>query len=315
MSIFNDKLAQVDAKKRQKDRDSLLAAAQRNVAARMHGLDEKVFAETGKVSPAMASEWETKARARAEAESSARMANHGKVNIGGGKYMDQSEVEAIAAARVQPTLDEITEKAEVQRAKDEQLRQEAEERRRIAEEKAQNERERSNKTKDEWRRFKDEEKREQRAKKDGEKAKKAEEKRLRDEEKRKSKTLPVSEKPGAEVKDPEDETTKSSFTPLDPIPKLEPISADDATTTGPSIVPLSPEDAETTTTKIEPLLIEDAENTELKTLSNKVEIAQRVFSAPVIDDSDTRTLPPLSSEEPRTDTAVDDSTKPAAEPA
>lgn len=156
MSIFNDKLAQVDAKKRQKDRESLLAAAQRNVAARMHGLDEKVFAETGKVSPAMASEWETKARARAEADSSARMANHGKVNIGGGKYMDQSEVEAIAAARVQPTLDEITEKAEAQRAKDEQLRQEAEERRRIAEEKAQYERERSNKTKDEWRRFKGE---------------------------------------------------------------------------------------------------------------------------------------------------------------
>ena len=156
MSIFNDKLAQVDAKKRQKDRDSLLVAAQRNVAARMHGLDEKVFADTGKVSPAMASEWEAKAKARAEADSSARMVNHGKVNIGGGRYMDQSEVDAIAAARVQPTLDEITEKAEAQRAKDEQLRQEVEERRRIAEEKAHNEKERNNRTKDDWRRFKGE---------------------------------------------------------------------------------------------------------------------------------------------------------------
>ena len=162
----------------------------------------------------------------------------------------------------------------------------------------------------------DEEKREQRAKKDEEKAKKAEEKRLRDEEKRKSKTLPVSEKLGAEVKDTEDETAKSSFTPLDPIPKLEPITADNATTTttGPLIVPSSPEDVETTTTKIEPILIEDAENTELKTLSNKVEIAKRVFSAPVINDSDTRTLPPLGSEELQTDAVGDKPTEPSAKP-
>ena len=154
MSVFNDKLAEIDSKKRQKDRDSLMAAAQRNVLARMHGMDEKVFAETGKASPAMMSEWEAKARARAEADSSARMVNHGKVNIGGGKYLDQSEVDAIAAARVQPTLDEITEKAKAHRARDEELRQEEEERKRFAAEKAQNEKERNNKSKEEWKRFK-----------------------------------------------------------------------------------------------------------------------------------------------------------------
>ena len=154
MSLFNDKVAQVDAKKRQKDRDSLLAAAQRNVAARMSGMDQKVFDETGKASPAMMSEWEAQAKARAEAESDARMANHGKVNIGGGRYMDQSEVEAIAAARVQPTLDDITEKADAQRERDEKARQDAEEQKQIAEERAQIEKERSNRTKEEWKRFK-----------------------------------------------------------------------------------------------------------------------------------------------------------------
>lgn len=154
MSIFNDKLAQVDAKKRQKDRDSLMAAAQRNVTNRMTGIDEKVFADTGKVSPAMMADWEAKARVKAEADSSARIMNHGKINVGGGMMMDQSEVDAIARARVQPTLDEISEKAEAHRARDEELRQAAEERKRLAEEQTKLEKERDTKTKGEWRRFK-----------------------------------------------------------------------------------------------------------------------------------------------------------------
>ncbi len=154
MSLFTDKLAQVDAKKRQKDRDSLLAAAQRNVRASMHGMDEKVFNETGKVSPAMMEDWEEKAKAKAKAESSARMVNHGKVNIGGGRYMDQSEIDAIAAARVQPTLDEVTATAEKHRARDEELRQQQLERDRLAAEKTQDQKERDAKTKEDWRRFK-----------------------------------------------------------------------------------------------------------------------------------------------------------------
>lgn len=158
----------------------------------------------------------------------------------------------------------------------------------------------------------EEEKREQRVKKDEERAKKAEEKRLRDGEKRKSKVPPVSDKAEVEA-DPADELTKSSFTPLEPIPKLEPISTDDATPAGPSTVPFPVEDVETTKPKIEPMSVEDAEKTELKTLSNKVEIAQRVFSAPVIDESDTITSPPISSEEIRIDTVVDESAEPAPE--
>ena len=154
MSLFTDKLAQVDNKKREKDRSSLLAAAQRNVRASMTAQDERVFNETGKVSPAMMAEWEAKAKAKAEAESSTRMVNHGKVNIGGGRYMDQSEIDAIAAAKVQPTLDEVTETAEKHRARDEELRQQQLERERIAAEKAEDQRIRDQQTKEEWKRFK-----------------------------------------------------------------------------------------------------------------------------------------------------------------
>lgn len=245
MTLFSDQLAQVDAKKRQTDRDMLMAIAQRNVTTRMHGLDEKVFADTGKASPALQTEWEAKANVRAQADSQARMVNYGKVNLGGGKYLDQSEIDAIAAARVQPTLDEITAKAEKQRARDEQIRLEQAERRRVAEEKTQAERDREMQTKEDWRRFKgtllathqldtfytddhvEEEKREERERKEEERARRAEEKRLRDESRRKPRSPMVISKPIAVA--PVEETVVNSKAPaLDPIPRLEPISTESA---------------------------------------------------------------------------------------
>lgn len=153
MSLYNSKVAQVDATKRQKDREALMAVAQRNVKASMHGIDEKVYSETGKVSPAMLQSWEDQAHARAEADSKARLAKHGMINIGGGKYLDQSEIDAIAAQKVQPTLDEITEKVQKQKARDEQLRQEEQERNKNAALRAQDDRERNLRTKDDWKRF------------------------------------------------------------------------------------------------------------------------------------------------------------------
>lgn len=153
MSLFNSKIAQVDATKRQKDREALMAVAQRNVRASMHGIDEKVYSETGKVSPAMLQNWEDQAHARAEADSKARLAKHGMINIGGGKYLDQSEIDAIAAQKVQPTLDEITEKVQKQKARDEQLRQEEQERNKNAALRAQDDRERNLRTKEDWKRF------------------------------------------------------------------------------------------------------------------------------------------------------------------
>ncbi|KIW30081.1 uncharacterized protein PV07_05857 [Cladophialophora immunda] len=126
MSLFQGKLAEVDSKKRQADRDALLAVAHKNVTARMNAMDEKVFSETGKTTPQQRELWERQARERAQRESDDRLLHVGKVHIGGGKYLEQSEIEAIAKARLQPTLDEITEKAEQQRARDEELRLEQE---------------------------------------------------------------------------------------------------------------------------------------------------------------------------------------------
>lgn len=118
MSLFQGKLAEVDNKKRQADRDAVLAAAHKNVTARMNAMDEKVFSETGKTSPHQRELWERQARERAQRDSDTRMINVGKVHIGGGKYLEQEEIDAIARARLQPTLDEISRKAEEQRAKD-----------------------------------------------------------------------------------------------------------------------------------------------------------------------------------------------------
>ena len=133
-SIFSKKAREEDGGKRQKDREALLAAAQRNVRASLHSLDEQVFSETGKMAPSLAEDWRAKAQVKAEADSQARMVNHGRVNIGGGKYIDRSDVEAVAARNVQPVLDEINNKAELHHAKQEEMRQEREQARRFAEE-------------------------------------------------------------------------------------------------------------------------------------------------------------------------------------
>lgn len=129
MEQLNKQLADVDAKKRENDRKLLLAAAQRKVQAQMQGLDKKIYDETGKMSSTMVDEWDEKARQRAVANSEARMENHGRIHIGNGKWMDQGDIDAIAQARIQPTLDEITEKTEKRLAEDEKRRAEEEERR------------------------------------------------------------------------------------------------------------------------------------------------------------------------------------------
>jgi hypothetical protein len=130
MDQFNKQLADVDAKKRESDRKGLLAAAERKVHAQMQGLDKKIFDETGKMSSSMMEDWDEKARQRALANSEARLEHHGRVNIGNGKWMDQGEIDAIAQARIQPTLDEITEKTSRRRAEEEERRLDLEEQKR-----------------------------------------------------------------------------------------------------------------------------------------------------------------------------------------
>jgi hypothetical protein len=122
MSMFSSNVSQMDTKKRQQDREALIAAAQRNVTKSLHGMDEKVFAETGKIGPSLLSEWEVKAHAAAQAKSESRMENYGKVNIGGGKFVNQSAIDLIAHKNVQPVLDEINEKAEQERVRQAEIK-------------------------------------------------------------------------------------------------------------------------------------------------------------------------------------------------
>ncbi|KAL5401738.1 hypothetical protein PMIN03_011248 [Paraphaeosphaeria minitans] len=204
MTQLNKGIAQVDEKKREQDRNYLIQAAQRKVALQMAGIDKQVYDKTGKFSPSMVEEWDAKARARAAANSEARMENHGKVHIGHGKYMDQSEIDVIAQARMQPTLDEINEKTEKRLAEEEERKLE------LAEEKRQQqiEQERATDIKTEEKNSKAEEKRALKAKaaeekaaakqeKAAEKEKKAEEKRLVKEQKRKSREAPAEHVPVA----------------------------------------------------------------------------------------------------------------------
>ncbi|KAI4098311.1 MAG: hypothetical protein L6R37_006541 [Teloschistes peruensis] len=152
--------------------------------------------------------------------------------VGGeGKYLDQSEVDAIAAGKVQPTLDGITAKAEKQRARDEELRRQQEERDRIAAEKVADQKERDVETKEEWKRFREEEKAEARAKKEDEKARKAEEKRFREEEKRRKAKAPEA----ALAAEAERPMTSSEPPVLDPIPSVDPLDPEDEDITRPQL--------------------------------------------------------------------------------
>lgn len=130
MSSLQSRVNAID-EKRTKDRADLMEIARKNVNATIQGMDEEVYERTGKASPNIQREWEEKAQLRAQQESESRMKQFGRVAIGGDKYMDETEVEAIARSRVQPTLDEIDDRVQEQRAREVegQLEQERRQRR------------------------------------------------------------------------------------------------------------------------------------------------------------------------------------------
>ncbi|KAK7911010.1 hypothetical protein PG985_013491 [Apiospora marii] len=188
MSIFNNKVSQVDQQKRQHDRDALMAAAQRNVSARLKGMDDKIAQETGMMAPSTKTSWDSKAYAAAQLRSHDRLSKHGKVDIGAGKYMEQEDIDAIAASRVQPVIDEINDRAEQEHAR--LTEQKLEEERQREEKDLERQREQEQE-KQEAKERRQEEKAEAKAKKEEEKAARAEQKRLAKEEKRKSTAVSV----------------------------------------------------------------------------------------------------------------------------
>jgi hypothetical protein len=129
MSLFSNRLSEVDEQKREHDQELLLSAAQRNVHKQLKGMDEKIATETGMIPPSTLTQWEQKAHAVVHSRAHQREKEGpqlGMVDIGAGKHMDQEDINAIAARRIQPILDEITKKAELAHAQQMELRMEME---------------------------------------------------------------------------------------------------------------------------------------------------------------------------------------------
>ncbi|KAE8376821.1 hypothetical protein BDV26DRAFT_305347 [Aspergillus bertholletiae] len=131
MTSLRTKLNAVD-EQRDKDRALLMEAAKRNVDAVLQDMEMRVYADTGRAPAARQKEWEAAALAHAQKDmqESELQYKGEKVNLGAQKFIDMSDVEALARSRLQPTFDEITDRAETERAKDLERRLDEEERQR-----------------------------------------------------------------------------------------------------------------------------------------------------------------------------------------
>lgn len=195
MSMLNNKLSEVDEEKRAHDRQALLAAAQRNVKAQLHDMDEKLQTENGRIPQITMGDWERKAHIAAQTRfDSSHHEKLNKVDLGGGMFMDRSEVDAIAARNVQPLLNEINEKAEREKERREAERIEEERRK----EEAERDRLREKEIQDIHKQLKEQQKEDEKARKNElkqeEKLRKEEEKAAKIQQKRASKDGKQKEK-------------------------------------------------------------------------------------------------------------------------
>lgn len=113
-TLMQDNLASVDTKKPGKSSVLLMSTAQRNVQARLSGIDKQIAESRGLVRRGSR---DTKPLDIAQAGFDKRMEHHGKVDMGGGLYMTPEEIDAIAEKNVQPVLDEINRGTEAERAR------------------------------------------------------------------------------------------------------------------------------------------------------------------------------------------------------
>ncbi|CAK7211489.1 Eisosome assembly protein [Sporothrix bragantina] len=131
MSLLSNRISEVEDKRR-RDRQNVLLAAQRNVKSQLKNIDEQVYVNSGRLPPsAMASLDQTKITSIAQARADAQIGAYPRsdqVDIGGGKFMDRTEVDKIATRRMQPVIDDMHEKARVEVERKALLRQEEEER-------------------------------------------------------------------------------------------------------------------------------------------------------------------------------------------
>ncbi|PNP48384.1 hypothetical protein TGAMA5MH_00668 [Trichoderma gamsii] len=210
MSLFTSQLEQVDEEKRERDREALLIAARRNVKASLQGMDEQHYFETGKVNPTILGDWQIRAQQAAQLRHDTRTDDGGRVDIGGGMFMDADEIDAIAARRVRPVLDDIHEKAEAERERLASLKLEEEAKKAEAE----REKDRERELKEIQKRAREEDKQQEKARRqqekieekqrrDEEKAAKAEQKRLAKEDKKNPKPQTIVTDPQTQDSHPE----------------------------------------------------------------------------------------------------------------
>lgn len=133
MTALRTRLDAVD-ERREKDRASLMELARKNVDAAIQDIDERMYAEPGQ-SVAMQKYLDEKATQRAQKgledmDKQTLLAD--TVNIGGSKYVEMGDVEDLARSRLQPTFDEIDDRAQTQRARDLEARLDEEQRQRLA---------------------------------------------------------------------------------------------------------------------------------------------------------------------------------------
>lgn len=118
------------AAERERDRAKVLAAAQRNVRTQLDGMDQSVKDKTGMAPPKAKGAWASKAQAIAQAKASAAAApggpHEGERDVGGGRYVAQDDIDAVARENLKPLLQEIDERAEKERERQRELKEEAE---------------------------------------------------------------------------------------------------------------------------------------------------------------------------------------------
>ncbi|KAL5615489.1 hypothetical protein BROUX41_005534 [Berkeleyomyces rouxiae] len=134
-SIFTKRLSGTQLRKRQDERDALLAAARRNVEHKLAEIDEETMNATGRLMPRRTAAWDAKAQKaavrrsaeRAEAENGiAGTASSGQYNVGGGLMVDKADVEARANENLEPLFTDIKESAVAEHERKEQQRLEEE---------------------------------------------------------------------------------------------------------------------------------------------------------------------------------------------
>ncbi|KAF7161305.1 hypothetical protein CNMCM6106_008594 [Aspergillus hiratsukae] len=212
MSSLRSRLDAVDEQRTQ-DRASLMEAARRNVNATIQDMEMRVYHETGRPTPSMQKEWEEAAleRAQRDVQEREQYQPYDRVNIGADRYIDMADVEAVARSRLQPTFDEITDRAEKERAKELEARLDAEERERYEA----IERERELDTRAEEKRLLEIQKQQMKAKATGEKIWlwRRKSKRTRDTERPAEDHYAAGGGPGAPAPAPQPEVTHEATTP------------------------------------------------------------------------------------------------------